>query len=233
MLIRKPLRSDVGDEVLGRIARGELPAGFRINESTLSNNLGISRTPLRESLITLHEKGILDNAMGRGFLVKKVDPNEARDTLMVLATLEPEALRQAGLPQKKDMLDLGNVLSRIRLNLEKVEQVVKMQLHWTALLLRPGSNARLLAVISDLHQLLYRYDHLFLAGGNDIRPTLEIQAQIMKDLEAGDLTTAADVLGQLRTNQGTEYNLWLKSRKKGTVPNNKSSVPNKDLRGQV
>jgi len=215
MFIRKPLRSDVGDEVLKRIARGDLPADCRINESTLSIDLGISRTPLRESLITLQEKGILDSAMGRGFIVKKIDADEAQETLVVLATLEPLALRLAGIPPTRELISLGNVTSRIRLNPADIEQTVKLLLHWTALLLRSCSNSCLLMVISNLHQLLYRYDHLIISSGNDIQPVLASQTEIMELLRAGDLVGAATALGQLRMDQGSEYKLRLQSQNEG------------------
>jgi DNA-binding GntR family transcriptional regulator len=48
---RRSLRQDVGDRLRDRLLRGELRAGEHINESTLSLELGVSRTPLRKALL--------------------------------------------------------------------------------------------------------------------------------------------------------------------------------------
>ncbi len=207
MLRRKPLRADVRDELLGRIAGGRLPAGQRINESRLADELGVSRTPLRESLITLAEKGLLVSSQGRGFLVQRLDSTEAADACAVLAMLEPRALRLAGLPPTGETLELGNVLSRVRLDPRRSETVVKALLHWTALLLRACPNARLLTVIDDLHLLLYRYDCLYLAR-SDPQPTLELYGSIMTALQNGNLDDAVNALEHLLTTRSAQYRSW-------------------------
>lgn len=46
---RRPLRADVGAEILGRIIDGRLRSGTRVNESHLARDLGISRTRSEEA----------------------------------------------------------------------------------------------------------------------------------------------------------------------------------------
>jgi DNA-binding GntR family transcriptional regulator len=47
MIQRKPLRDDVQKEILARLIDQRLVPGSRVNESHLSIELGVSRTPLR------------------------------------------------------------------------------------------------------------------------------------------------------------------------------------------
>ena len=42
----------------------------RINESALAEELGISRTPLREALLVMEQRGMLETTLGRGFNVR-------------------------------------------------------------------------------------------------------------------------------------------------------------------
>ncbi|MCB1335399.1 MAG: GntR family transcriptional regulator [Roseivivax sp.] len=53
--------------VRGLVATGALPAGTRVNESALSRQLDVSRTPLREALNRLAGEGVLCAAAGGGF----------------------------------------------------------------------------------------------------------------------------------------------------------------------
>jgi DNA-binding GntR family transcriptional regulator len=57
------------DAVTERIARGGLPAGTRITEVSLAEQLGISRAPARRVLVELEARGVLERARGRGYVV--------------------------------------------------------------------------------------------------------------------------------------------------------------------
>ena len=48
---RQPLREQVRRVVLRRILKGELLGGANLNEAQLADDLGVSRTPVREGLM--------------------------------------------------------------------------------------------------------------------------------------------------------------------------------------
>lgn len=54
---RTTLRSQVREELLGRMRSGDVRPGQSINEVQLAAELGVSRTPLREALIALESEG--------------------------------------------------------------------------------------------------------------------------------------------------------------------------------
>ena len=107
-MARTPLRSDLLEQVTARVLDRRLAAGARVNEVHLARELGVSRTPLREALIGLADRGLLVSAPGRGFLVPPFDPDEARRLYPLVAELEALALRWtspvelAGLPDALD-----------------------------------------------------------------------------------------------------------------------------------
>ncbi|MFO7654911.1 MAG: GntR family transcriptional regulator [Candidatus Krumholzibacteriia bacterium] len=115
MFERRPLRTHIRDEILARLVSGDLAAGDRINESRLSVELAVSRTPLREALICLVEQGLLLTSPGRGFLVPDLDSGAFRETGEVLAILEPALVREIVPPSPDLLMELGNHLSRARL----------------------------------------------------------------------------------------------------------------------
>ena len=85
-------RASLHDEVVGRvrdmIVEGQLQAGARVHEGRLCEQLGISRTPLREALKVLAGEGLVDLSPNRGAIVREVTPKDMRDMLRVLGQLE-------------------------------------------------------------------------------------------------------------------------------------------------
>ncbi|MBL0900218.1 MAG: GntR family transcriptional regulator [Alphaproteobacteria bacterium] len=85
-------RASLHDEVVSRvrdmIVEGQFSFGTRIHEGRLCEQLGISRTPLREALKVLATEGLVDLSPNRGAIVREVTPKDMRDMLRVLGQLE-------------------------------------------------------------------------------------------------------------------------------------------------
>lgn len=70
------------------VIEGALPAGARIHEGQLGEQLGVSRTPLREALKVLASEGLVELIPSRGAVVTTLTPKAAQDMLDVLKELE-------------------------------------------------------------------------------------------------------------------------------------------------
>jgi GntR family transcriptional regulator of vanillate catabolism len=75
------------------ILHGELVPGQRVREVELANKLGVSRTPVRESLPILAQEGMLTQLDTRGFVVRAFTPQEIMDAIDVRGVLEGLAAR--------------------------------------------------------------------------------------------------------------------------------------------
>jgi GntR family transcriptional regulator of vanillate catabolism len=75
------------------ILHGELPPGKRVREVELAAKLGVSRTPVRESLPILAQEGVLTQLDTRGFVVRAFTPQEIMDAIDVRGALEGLAAR--------------------------------------------------------------------------------------------------------------------------------------------
>lgn len=75
------------------ILHGELVPGQRVREVELAAKLGVSRTPVRESLPTLAQEGMLTQLDTRGFVVRAFTPQEIMDAIDVRGVLEGLAAR--------------------------------------------------------------------------------------------------------------------------------------------
>jgi DNA-binding GntR family transcriptional regulator len=77
------------------IIEGHLAPGSRIHEGNLGQELGVSRTPLREALKFLASEGLVELSPGRGAVVRQFSAKDVRDSLVVLGNLEGLAGRLA------------------------------------------------------------------------------------------------------------------------------------------
>lgn len=85
------------------ILHGDLQPGQRVREVELANNLGVSRTPVREALPILAQEGILMQLDTRGFVVREFTPQEIMDAIDVRGVLEglaARALAEQGPPRR-------------------------------------------------------------------------------------------------------------------------------------
>ena len=69
--------------------------GERLNERALAQQLGVSRTPLREALNRLTAEGFLNFKSGRGFSCRPLEPKQVMDLYGLRTALERESVRQA------------------------------------------------------------------------------------------------------------------------------------------
>lgn len=67
----------------------------RLNETTLSAELKVSRTPLREAMNRLTSEGLLVQTAGRGFSARPFDVKEIFDLYEMRLALEPTSVRLA------------------------------------------------------------------------------------------------------------------------------------------
>ncbi|MFK8081704.1 MAG: GntR family transcriptional regulator [Granulosicoccus sp.] len=88
----KHLSSHVYDSLFLMIRERELRAGDTIVESHVSEQLGVSRTPLREAMQRLESHGLLQKGANRSFQVRRVELKEYLQSLKVREVLEAEAV---------------------------------------------------------------------------------------------------------------------------------------------
>jgi DNA-binding GntR family transcriptional regulator len=85
---RRPLHEHVAERLRDMIVEGELPPGVVIPELGLSAALGVSRTPIREALKLLVLDGLVEHLALKGFTVRALQVEDARQMLELLAELE-------------------------------------------------------------------------------------------------------------------------------------------------
>ena len=78
-----------------RISSGSLPRGARVHQEDLAEELGVSRTPVREALRRLAAEGLVEMRTNRGARVADVDQIGMRESYEARTVIEPGAARLA------------------------------------------------------------------------------------------------------------------------------------------
>jgi len=90
-LAPRALYEEVAELLRQRIFRRELEPGSWIDELKIAEELGISRTPLREALKVLAAEGLVTMKVRRGAYVTEVSEKDLRDVYHLLSLLESDA----------------------------------------------------------------------------------------------------------------------------------------------
>ena len=104
------------------ILRGELVPGQRVAEAPLAEELGVSRTPVRQALPLLAQEGLLTEHGTRGYVVRSFTAHDVVDAIDIRGVLEGVAVRRvaeqgaskAFIRELRSCLHDGDVLLRKR-----------------------------------------------------------------------------------------------------------------------
>ena len=87
-LYLKTLREQVYEYLRELMQYGKLKPGDFINMNQLSNELGISKTPLRDALIQLEAEGFVTFFPRRGVMVNLLTLQDIKDYYQIIGALE-------------------------------------------------------------------------------------------------------------------------------------------------
>jgi DNA-binding GntR family transcriptional regulator len=186
-LINRPLYEDVAERLRAQIFAHELAPGSWLDEQSLAQQFGISRTPMREAIKVLASEGLVTTKMNRGAYVTEVDRRDLEQIFTVLSLLEGQAAKETASKATEEQL---NLLDDLHHRLEKaaadrdVEQFFEINVKFHELIQDIASNKWMNGVIADLRKVLklQRRDSLTRTGRlqNSLLEHREILQAILK-----------------------------------------------------
>lgn len=212
---REPLRDGIRRHLLEGIVTGRLGPGDRIRLAATAEEIGVSMTPLRESLVQLERDGFVRSDPGRGYAVPELDPDEIRQVYPLIWTLEVHALRSD--PPGPDALEkLERVNERFG-SRTRPDEARELDLEWHRTLLSGCRNDLLLELLSLLKTRAARYELAYMRETGNIGFSAGQHSRIGESLRAGDLDAAAATLEE-NWRIGPEVLLpWLATRGDGAA----------------
>lgn len=86
--VPKTLRSEVVEILREAIINGKLQPGEHLKENLIAQQMGVSRSPVREALRLLEQEGLIESFPNQGCFVKTFQPKEIEEIFTLRATLE-------------------------------------------------------------------------------------------------------------------------------------------------
>ena len=216
-LARHNLSDSLVSELRNMIVDGRLPAGVRVNEVQLSQQLGVSRTPLREALASLTREGALTSVPRIGTFVRPLTLEEFEQIYPIRPLLDPEALRLAGLPSRQRMERLRMINDQIQ-SATDADAIIGLDDDWHLELIAGCPNRVLVELIEQFIWRTRRYEIALMRDRENVLVASADHKAIMAALRKRDLEAAC---AALRTNLQTGYEAiasWLRDREAGEEP---------------
>jgi DNA-binding GntR family transcriptional regulator len=168
--------------------------GESLNERELGDQLGSSRTPVREALLLLAVEGLVAVHPHEGYFAAPLAREEGEDLFGLLGHIERRALARAGIPPAED-LDRLEELDRERRAAAEATRRMELDRAWHGLLLpaeRVGGLYR--GEIDRLRNRAARYELASLEDEADQEVALEEHAVILEAFRHGHMEKAAGLL---------------------------------------
>lgn len=93
--LQKSMVDIVADIIRKKIINGEIKHNFKLSTRQLSEELRISRTPVREAIRRLESEGLIELLPRKGFMVKEYTIDEIKEIYEVRRVLEIKAINLA------------------------------------------------------------------------------------------------------------------------------------------
>lgn len=133
----RTLHQDVAGKIREMIRKGALTRGQRIIEAELCEQIGVSRTPLREALRVLESEGLVELFPHRGVHIRQPSMREIEEMFEVMSVLEGTCARLA----------VKNMTQATWRRIERLHQ--KLETHYAE-----GDREKYIAVNNVLHALV-------------------------------------------------------------------------------
>lgn len=202
-------RADVIAEALeGMIFDGELSDGDRLDETLLAERFNVSRTPIREALQRLSVSGLAVQIPRRGVFVRQPGPVEIIEMFAVMAEMEAVCARLAAHRiSDAAIAALHDANGRCRAAVERgaPDDYYAENERFHAIIYRESGNGFLEQECLRLHRRLKPFRRIQLRVRGRLRQSMDEHETIVKALEDGRDTEAADRIRAHVAVQGEKF----------------------------
>ena len=160
----KPLREIVYEELKRQIMVGEIAPGTRMMEVELADEMGVSRTPVREAIRKLEKEGLVTIEPRRGAYASDISAKEMVDILEVRQDLEGMA---AGIAAQKITEEGKEELKRLvqvykeSVEKEDIEEIIANDEAFHKYIVSLSGNKTLIKMVSQVQELVLRFRYIY------------------------------------------------------------------------
>ena len=190
----KPLRDIVFETLRKAILDGDLKPGERVMEVQLAEELGVSRTPVREAIRKLELEGLLVMVPRKGAYVADVSIKDVLSVLEIRASLEGLGASLAAERITQEEVD------RLKLSAKDFEAMheandrdgmVEKDTEFHSILLSASRNNKLLEIVEGLSDYVQRFRVIYFTEYSDSKNIMEEHRKILEAIDERDIDKAS------------------------------------------
>ena len=211
-----PLRDVVFNTIRKAILRGNLEPGERLREIHLADKLGVSRTPIREAIRKLELEGLVVMIPRKGAVVAEITEKSLRDVLEVRRALEALAVRLACekiLDAEVEELKVAAERFEEALETGDVTAFAEADVRFHDIIYRATDNQRLIQLLYNLREQMYRYRVEYLKREDAHETLLEEHQAIIETIEKRDVAKAVEAVRTHIDNQVVAVSDTIRTKK--------------------
>jgi DNA-binding GntR family transcriptional regulator len=187
------LRGKVFTHIQNDILNGKYQPGDSLTELRLSDELGVSRTPVREALRQLELEGLVQSIPNKGAIVSGISMKDIEDIYTIRMMIEGLASRWATekitsdeLQELREALDLEDFYTQKN----DTEHVIKFDSKFHDIIFKASKSKPLMHTLSTFHHYIQRARSLSMGSPDRARAALEEHKSILQAIIEGDAERA-------------------------------------------
>lgn len=195
----RPLREMVYEELKMQILTGAIVPGTRMMEVELAEEMGVSRTPIREAIRKLEKEGLVTIEPRRGAYASQISTEDMVEILEVRQNMEGLAAYFAASRMKPEQLE---ELKAVSANYNKavaagdMQSMIDNDTKFHHIIVESCNNKILVSMIEQLQELVLRFRYIYYDNFRRAENMPEEHRAILEAIENGradDARQAADV----------------------------------------
>ena len=185
----KPLRDVVFENLREAILEGNLKPGQRLMEVQLAEQLGVSRTPIREAIRKLELEGLVVMLPRKGAYVADVSLKDIIDVLEIRASLEGLAASLAAERiSEEDINKLEQIMQDFNQGKDDfdVETLLRKDVEFHECIFKATNNVRLHQLINSLWEQVYRFRVTYISDYESTKNIINEHQLILNAIKEGN-----------------------------------------------
>ncbi|MCX7842718.1 MAG: GntR family transcriptional regulator [Clostridia bacterium] len=181
--INHSLRGRVFNQLQNDILNGKYQPGESLIETKLSEELGVSRTPIREAIRQLELEGLVQSIPNKGAIVTGISTKDIEDIYTIRMMIEGLAARWAAekitpaeLEELKEAVDLEEFYTAKN----DTEHLMKFDSRFHDIIFKASKSKPLMHTLSSFHHYIQRARNASLSSPERARKALEEHKAILK-----------------------------------------------------
>lgn len=200
-----PLRELVFRTLRDAILEGRLEPGYRLMEIHLAQQLGVSRTPVREAIRLLEHENLVKISAHRGAVVASFTVSEMRNVLEVREALEDLTAKRAAITMTDaDIRNLKEIEARFEETLKAgndAGKAARIDLEFHEAITRATGNRYLFELLAQLRGHIFRFRLVSLKKRENYQNIIRDHQNLIAGLEKHDPDAASAAIRNHIENQ--------------------------------